>query len=317
MADQIVPDIQRMKPHGLRHRTDLAAQLAQVQVAQVAPVVIHRTRTRAIDAERQAKQGALAGPGLAGDRDEFPGLCVNRDIIENQRAIGIVAKRDAVKQQVPAQVFHRLAFGLGFGNGAKQRAHLLEGRYHGSDHAEGIAEACDRALESDEDQVDNKEVTDRHGPLADAHGSRQQDRGCQKRQGCRKRPRMALQCAQIQFRAFLLAVIPGPHGVRRAFGIFHSQLGKAADDLEQAAGHGPRGTGHASVRGHLQGPERRGDQQRGQAESQGEAAQGRIVVEDDGKHRGQEDERQETVGDQPLQAVSKILEGHSRHRQIT
>ena len=62
-----------MESNGLRHRADFPAHLFQVQVLQVASVVIHRAGGRPVDTEREPEQGAFARAGLAGDRDEFAG----------------------------------------------------------------------------------------------------------------------------------------------------------------------------------------------------------------------------------------------------
>ena len=140
-----------MESDRLRHRANFPAHLFQVQVPQIASVVIDRAGGWPVDSEREPEQGALAGAGLAGNRDEFAGTGVNRDIVENQRAVGIVAEGNAVEQDFAAQVFNRLSFDHGFRNCGEQRAHLIERRQHGGNGAEGLAEPGDGGLENDED----------------------------------------------------------------------------------------------------------------------------------------------------------------------
>ena len=104
VADQIVPEILRMEPDRLRDGADLPSHLFQVQMSQVAPVVIDSAGGRAVDSEREPEQGALAGAGFAGDRDELAGARPNRDVVEDQRAVRVVAEGNAVEQDLPAQI---------------------------------------------------------------------------------------------------------------------------------------------------------------------------------------------------------------------
>ena len=127
---------------------------------------------------------------------------------------------------------------------------------------------------------------------------------------------MPLQRAQFDFRALLLAIIPRPDGESRPFRAFHTQLGDAADDLEQPAGYATCCAHHSPVRRNLPQPEENGDRQRSQAEDESDDPEDAIVKKDDAKYRKQEDDRQQAIGNDPLQAVANILECHSRHGQI-
>ena len=166
MRDDVVPQILGMQPHRLRNRADLAAQLLQVQVPQIASVVIDCAGGWRVDAKRKPEQGALAGAGLPGNGDEFAGTGPDRDIVEYQRAVGIVAEGNTVEQDLAAQTFNRLSPGRGLGNRGQQRTHLVKRRHHGGNGAERLAEPGDRVLESDEDSVNDEKVADRNVPVA-------------------------------------------------------------------------------------------------------------------------------------------------------
>ena len=73
---------------------------------------------------------------------------------------------------------------------------------------------------------------------------------------------------------------------------------------------------HPTIGRNLAQPEDDGDQERNQAEGEGNGPQRGIVEEDDAKHREQKNDRQQAVGRDSLQPVAKILERHPRHGQI-
>ena len=127
---------------------------------------------------------------------------------------------------------------------------------------------------------------------------------------------MPLQRAQFELRAFLLPVILSPHGERRAFRVFHAQLGDTAHNLEQAARYAANRADHPPMGCNLAQPDSDGDQQRNQAEDQGDDPESGIVEKDDGKNRQQKYERKYAVGDDALHAIAKILKRHSRHGQV-
>ena len=97
VTDQVVPEVLGMKSDRLRHRADFPSHLFQVQVPQIASVVVHGAGGWPVDSEREAEQGALARTGLARNRHEFAGTGVNRDIVQNQGTFGIVAKGNVVE----------------------------------------------------------------------------------------------------------------------------------------------------------------------------------------------------------------------------
>ena len=70
------------------------------------------------------------------------------------------------------------------------------------------------------------------------------------------------------------------------------------------------------MRRYLAQPEDDRDQQRRQAEGEGDDPESRIVEEDDAEDRKQKNDREQAVGDDSLQAVAKLLERHPRHGQI-
>ena len=116
VADQIVPQVLGMESDRLRYGADSPAQLFQVQMPEIASVVIDRAGGRPLDSEREPEERALAGAGLAGDRDELAGTGANRDVVEDQGTLGLVAERDMVEQDIAAEKFDRFALGLGFRN---------------------------------------------------------------------------------------------------------------------------------------------------------------------------------------------------------
>ena len=68
--------------------------------------------------------------------------------------------------------------------------------------------------------------------------------------------------------------------------------------------------------GNLPQPEDHRDQERNQAEGEGDGPEGGIVEEDDAKNRKQKEDRQQSVGDDALYPVAKFLKRHPRHGQI-
>ena len=231
VTDEVVPEIQGMESNGLRHNADPAAHLFQVQVPQVTSVVVHGAGRGPVESKRQPEEGALASAGLARDRDEFPGAGTNRDVVEDQRAVGVVPVGNAVEENVAAQILDRRSFDFGLGNRSQERAHLVERREHGGDRAKGLAESGDGGLEGDEDEVDDEKIADREGPVH-GYGREQQDPGGKQGERGTECPRMSLERAQLEFRAFLLPVVLRPDGEGRRFRVFHTQLAYAAHDLE-------------------------------------------------------------------------------------
>ena len=248
VTDKVVPKILWMQSDRLRHGTDFPAHLFQVQVPQITSVVIHRASGGPVDSKREPEQGALAGAGLARDRDKLAGPDVNRYIVENQRTVRLVSERNAVEQNFAAQSVDRFSLDVSFRNRGEQRAHLLECRQHGGNGAERLAEPGNCRLECNEDGVDNEEIADRDVPVAhDDHREQQHSAGEEGERG-RKCTRMRFERAQFQFGALLLAIVPRPDGVSRSFRAFHSQFDDTAHDLEQPAGHAAGCVDHAPVR---------------------------------------------------------------------
>ena len=64
----------------LRHDSQLAAQALRLQLTQVVPVDQHAAALRVIEARHQLREGALAGAGLAHQRQRLAGGDVDRDI---------------------------------------------------------------------------------------------------------------------------------------------------------------------------------------------------------------------------------------------
>ena len=173
---------------------------------------------------------------------------MNRDVVENQRAVGIVAEGNAVEQNFTAQVFNRLSLRHGFRNGGEKRAHLLERRPHGGNGAEGLAEPGDGGLENDKDRVDDEKIADRNVSVSRRrHREKQYPAGKKGERGA-KCPRMSLKRAQFDLRAFLLTIILRPDGIGRPLRIIHPQLGDASHELEQSAGYAARCADHPPIR---------------------------------------------------------------------
>ena len=103
VADDVVPQILRMKPHSLRHDADLPAHLLEVELLKVPAVVVDRTAGRLFQPEREPQQGALPGPGRAGDGDELTRAGRDRYLVEDQRPVRFAAEGDPVEHDLAPQ----------------------------------------------------------------------------------------------------------------------------------------------------------------------------------------------------------------------
>ena len=147
-----------------------------------------------------------------------------------------------------------LAFDLGLGNRGEERAHLVERRKHGGDRAEGLAEPGNGVLDGHEDEEDDEKIADRKVPVAHGH-DRQQNPGGKKGERGAECARMSLERVHIELGAFLLPVVPRPHGESRRFRVFHTQLAYAPHDLEQPARDAPCRKDHPLAGGNPAQPE--------------------------------------------------------------
>src|SRR5204862_7553980 len=79
-----------------------SAQLARVDLAQIAPIEEDPPRVRLVNAQQQLDAGRLAGPARTYKRKRLFGLQAERDVVERRRLASVIADRDPVDLQNPA-----------------------------------------------------------------------------------------------------------------------------------------------------------------------------------------------------------------------
>ena len=156
VRDNVVQQILWMEPHILRHRTDLAPYLLDVEVLQIASVIVHRSGRRPVQAEREPEQRALAGARPAG-------TCMNRDLVQDQRPVGVVTEALVVEPNIAAKVLDEISTGVPLQGFGKEGLDLPQCRHDRGDPPERCPRASDRRLEDHEHGVGGEEVSDRDG----------------------------------------------------------------------------------------------------------------------------------------------------------
>ena len=241
---------------------------------------------------------------------------MNRDVVEDQRAVRVVAETHAVEQDIAVEVLDGLSFGVRLDGLGEERPDLLERRHDGSDGSERRPEAGHRRLKHHQRGVGDEKVADRDGAPARIRSREQQGRAGQERKRRAQRLQVLVDGAELQLRLFLIPVVLRPHREPGPFGAVDTQLGDSVDELEQSTSHPMGGADDPAPGRNLAQAEHHGHDQGQQPEGERHYPQHRVVQEDEDERRRQEHDRQHGVGDHALHRVAKVLERRSPRGEI-